>query len=869
MNTDNVIDIPQTCLVALVGVTGSGKSTFAARHFAPHEVVSSDACRELITGDANDQSATKDAFEVLDVIVGKRLDRHLLTVVDATTITPTARQSLVALARKHHAIPIAVVLDVPLKLACERTEARTDRAYGAQVPTRQHRELRKSIKNLAKDGFRQVHVLRTQEEIDAVEFRRVPLYVDKRDQHGPFDIIGDVHGCINELVELLRTLGYTIVKDVQGRYLDAYHPQGRTAVFVGDLVDRGPDSAGVLRLVMGMYNSGNALCVPGNHDDKLRRILASRANANTPAALATLQQVREATPESFASEVEDWLFSLPSHVVLDSGALVVAHAGLKESFHMRASGKVREFCLYGDPSGEVDAEGHPIRRHWELDYRGKAHVVYGHTPVATPTWVNRTLCLDTGCVYGGHLSALRWPEKDIVQLPAFRTYAEPALSLVQMRAKAAFDALERPGFEVGAGDVLGDRWIPTDNAGRVKIEAAQAAGAFETLSRWSVDPRWLVYLPPTMSPVETSDLPDFLEHPAQAFSYYRTHGADKVICEEKHMGSRGVIVLTRHQEAATRFFGVTKDFPEGGTVFTRTSRRFFDASLTDTIITLTREAFEEAGLWDELGVEWCALDTEIMPWSLKAEDLIREQYAEVGAAGRIALGNEIAAYEKALDRADLDAETLTRLAARLEKARGRLGNIEGFTRAYGRYAWQVTDLEGLRIAPFQFLGGNGRTWEDQPHTWHMQQASRLAQAEGGRLFMPTKHLVVDVNDKESCAQATQWWLEHTEAGMEGMVVKPVANLVRSKKTGKVVQPGLKVRGREYLRIIYGPDYLDAGNLSRLKRRGVERKRYLAWAEYALGLEALKRAAAGEPLWRVHEAAGAVLALESEEVDPRL
>ena len=195
-------------------------------------------------------------------------------------------------------------------------------------------------------------------------------------------------------------------------------------MFLGDLVDRGPDSPGVLRLVMGMVAAGQALAVPGNHENKLIRALSGK-NVQVSHGLAETLSQLAGEDDEFRRQVGEFCRGLVSHLVLDGGRLVVAHAGLKEAYHGRASGRVRSFALYGDTTGETDEYGLPVRYPWAADYRGRAMVLYGHTPVPEPDWVNNTLCLDTGCVFGGRLTALRYPEREIVSVPAERVWYEP------------------------------------------------------------------------------------------------------------------------------------------------------------------------------------------------------------------------------------------------------------------------------------------------------------------------------------------------------------------------------------------------------------------------------------------------------------
>ncbi|WP_280435285.1 polynucleotide kinase-phosphatase [Nocardia carnea] len=899
--------VPDLCLVVLIGCTGSGKSTFARTHFPPTSVISSDTCRGLVSDDENDQSATPEAFALLHHIVGVRLRRGLRTVVDATNVQPGARKELVTLARDHDVLPVAIVLDVPDSVCLDRNARRPDRAaLGAHVVHRQQRELRRGLRGLEREGFRRVHTLRGTDEIAAARIVDERLWNDRRDLTGPFDVIGDVHGCRSELETLLATLGYRIDRDENGRAVGARHPGGRTAVFVGDLVDRGPDTPGVLRLVMGMAGTGDALCVTGNHENKLVRALSGRQVKPTHGLAESLAQLAD-EDEGFRAAALDFCRGLVSHYVLDGGQLVVAHAGLKQEYHGRSSGRVRSFAMYGETTGETDEFGLPVRYPWAEEYRGRATVLYGHTPVADLRWVNNTLCLDTGVVFGGHLSALRYPERQTVSVPAERVWYEPVRPLAPVGGGSATGGPTHrdPGI-LDLDDVLGRRVVETRHHGRVGVQEENASAALEVMSRFAVDPRWLVYLPPTMAPCATSELPGYLEHPAQAFEYFRGEGVTRVVCEEKHMGSRAVVLLARSPQAAAERFGGVQGT---GMIYTRTGRPFFDEpDRTDAVLARIRAAAETAGLFDELGTGWLLLDTEIMPWSAKAQQLLRNQYAAVGAAARASV--------------DTAGQVLAEVAARgldvgalQARMTGRATDIDAFTRAYGRYCWPVDGLAGLQVAPFGLLAGEGANYAVHDHPWQLGLLDRLVAADPD-LLTATRRMTVDLTVPDSEAAATAWWLSLTGDGGEGMVVKPVDALVHAApragcraagtttgtatapsgdaaderptssdslggqsaamgnpdiraSVGRLVQPGVKCRGPEYLRIIYGPEYLRPENLHRLRSRGLGRKRALALREYALGLEALDRLAAGEPLWRVHEAVFAVLALESEPVDPRL
>jgi protein phosphatase len=509
------ITLPELSLVVLVGASGCGKSTFARRHFRPTEIISSDYCRGLVADDENDQSATADAFGILYTIVGKRLKNGRLAVVDATNVRPEDRKGLVQLARAHHCFPVAIVLDLAEQICRERNAARPDRDFGPHVIRNQVGNLRRSLRNLEREGFRYVFLLRSPEEVDAVAVERQPLWNNKKTETGPFDIVGDVHGCFDELGLLLERLGYRIETGSESWRIE--HPQGRKLVFVGDLVDRGPRVPDVLRLAMAAVNGGNGYCVVGNHDAKLVKALRGKPVRISHGLAESLAQLSR-EPDAFRAAALNFLDGLVSHYVFDGGRLVVAHAGLREEMHGRGSGAVREFALYGETTGETDEYGLPVRHDWAADYRGRAVVVYGHTPVPRAEWFNNTLCLDTGCVFGGALTALRYPERELVSAPALRTYYKP-LRPLEPAPVEALSAQQQADERLDLADFSGKRILHPRLGHGVTIQAENAAAALEVMTRFAANPKWLVYLPPTMSPAETSALEGFLEHPCEALDY--------------------------------------------------------------------------------------------------------------------------------------------------------------------------------------------------------------------------------------------------------------------------------------------------------------------------------------------------------------
>jgi protein phosphatase len=866
------IAIPELCLVALVGASGSGKSSFAKKHFKPPEVLSSDYFRGLVSDDETDQSATIAAFDSLYYIANKRLDSGRLTVIDAANVQRRAREKIIELARAQNVLAAAIVLDMPESLCLERNRLRPDRDFGPHVARGHIRELKQSIRHLQKEGFRYVHILNGPEEADAVEIVRTKLWNDKRDERGPFDIIGDIHGCYDELCELLEKLGYVVDRAA----FSALPPAGRRAIFLGDLCDRGPKNAAVLRLTMNMAGSGAALCVPGNHDVKLLRKLRGSGVKLSHGLDLTVKELEQEPPE-FIEAVIQFLDGLVSHYVLDQGRLVVAHAGLSEKLQGRSSGVVRSFCLYGDTTGETDEFGLPVRLNWAEEYRGRAQVVYGHIPQAEARLLNNTVCVDTGCVFGGKLSAWRYPERELAGVPAKREYYAPAKPL-DYDARQTADAAGEPDI----ARILGARRVQTRLRRDISLSAESSALTLEITSRFSADPRWLIYLPPTMSPCGTSALDPFLEHPAEAFAYFKKHGVMRIICEEKHMGSRAVIVLCRNAETAKTRFGVEGD--SIGIIYTRTGRHFFDGAESaheQALLSRLGAALERSGFWDAFSTSWVCLDAELMPWSAKARSLILEQYAPTGQAGRQALARAVKALNAAAglqpEMTHNSGETSSAqfvsgtpgdmdIAAALADYQSRLDCLKLYTEAYRRYCWPVSSVDDYRIAPFHILATEGKVWHDENHLRHLA-VIRDYITRSDPVFIATNHLAVDLADDASTAAAIDWWLNLTNSGGEGMVVKPLDFIAQEKS--RILQPAVKCRGREYLRIIYGPEYTAPERLQRLRKRSLRRKQELALSEFALGMESLERFVNKDPFYRVHECVFAVLALENEAVDPRL
>lgn len=858
------IEIPECCVVALVGGSSSGKSSFAAKYFKPTEILSSDFFRGMVCDDENCQSVSGEAFDLLYYAANKRLANMKLTVIDATNIQQSARKQVVDLARNNNVHAVAIVLDLPETILQERNKTRPDRNFPERVIRQHWRDVGRSIKGLKREGFRYTYIIRSLEQLENVEIIRTKLWNNKKDEHGPFDIIGDIHGCCDELETLLNKLGYVKTGGVYSHLADDGRPDGRKAAFLGDFCDRGPRNADVLRLVMDMVKSGNAIAVPGNHDVKLLKYLNGKNITFSHGIDKTITELDECE-EDFKNEVRGFLDGLISHYVLDNGKLVIAHAGLKQGYIGRASARVREFCLYGEVTGENDSYGLPVRLDWAAEYRGRATVVYGHVASRDVKPLNGTFCIDTGCVFGGKLTAYRYPERETISVDALKQYYEPAKPLETPQDNEMGDMLTVDDFNRKLH-------ITTELIPGIDIHENNAAAALEIMSRYAADPHWLIYLPPTMSPCETSSLDGYLEHPLQAFEYYNKHGVRNVVCEKKHMGSRSVIVLCKSPQTALNRFGITDG--TRGIIYTRTGRRFFDnAEIEKALLDRLNNVLTKTNFWSDFNTDWVCLDTELMPWSEKAQGLIRTQYAPTGNAGALGLLAAVEALEKTCERqnkavefdkitsgANIDPSVL------LARYKSKSDDIQRYSKAYREYCWTVKSLNDYRIAPFHILACEGKVFSHEKHVWHMENIKKYITGVD-EIFMETPYICVDTDNENSVQSGILWWENLTGSGGEGMVVKPETFIEIS--NSKLLQPAVKCRGREYLRIIYGAEYLEPEHLTRLKKRSLSRKRTLALKEFSLGMESLSRFVNREPLYRVHECSFGVLAFESEPVDPRL
>ncbi len=862
------IVLPYAGIVLLVGPSNSGKSTLLKnmienKKIVSSEVVSSDEFRVLVSDiefmdwrdrskDEADslfdeyQNISKEAFSMMDSVIEARCRLNKLTFVDATNLHPDDRKRYRALARKNHVPIITIVLDIPQHILIERDEQR-DQPRGKRRIKQQYQVFMKEKRFIKKEGYTATYFLNETKNIEFVR-RSNPIEIDIK--HG-IDIIGDIHGCYDEMIDIIEKLGYQ--KNQEGLYI---HPDGRKFISIGDVMSRGPKSLKTMLFFFRHVQNDLAYMIDSNHGWKIARWLDGRN--------VTLHHGDEKVAEEFkqyekefgmerAEEVKgalkEFLLQAPSHYVFTKNGvptLICTHAGIKDEYIGKQSHEISDFCRYGDTDG-FDQKGKPIRKDWFIHHQTNTLVVWGHDPKPQPLFINNTINIDQGVVFGGKLTAFRFPEKEFVSVKALKDYSEATdhHPLKEWEKKR----LAPPNIErfINGYSVL------TEEVGEVHIHQDIVKPAIDAISHFTIPIEQLLYIPPTMSPTpNASCLDDYLEHPKEAIDYYRNQGIQTMIAEKKHMGSRAILFLFKDQASAKKYVGIDTL----GVIYTRRGRRFFDVSTEEKVVRNINQDLHDDGYFEKYDTEYVLLDAEIMPWNLKAKELISNQYAHVSENAMLDRAKLKEKIEAAVGRNE-------DLKGWLEEYQQKLENAITFKEVFQKYCWDIEDVSQIQIAPFHVLAHSNKTFFDQSHTWHMEMNREFAKHSS--LFVETEYKVIHTQASEE--EVIKWWEEMTNEGHEGIVIKPESFISRNK--GKLLQPAIKVRGRKYLTIIYGMDYLLPENLVRLKNRNTGKKQKLALREFALGVEGIKRFVNGESIERVHECVLATLAMESDPVDPRL
>lgn len=863
------IHLPHAGIILLVGPSNTGKTTLLNQliqenQLLPSEVVSSDQFRILVSDnefiswngrpkDESDalfheyQQISNAAFDAMDYVISKRSKLNKLTFIDATHLREEEHDKYLQMGKKYHVPVIAMVLNISETELIRRDNERTF-PRGRNRIKQQYQHFKNTLRFIKKKPYRRVYML-GEDELQVLNINRLenPLTIDVGNG---IDLIGDIHGCFDEFLEILNKLGYRENED--GYYI---HPEGRKILSLGDVLSRGPRSIATLQLFQKHVTAGHAYMIDSNHGWKIARwlngknVTLAHGDENVAAEFEDFEsQYSSEETEKVKAQIKELLLEAKSHYIIQKNGVnvvVATHAGIKDHYIGKQSPRISDFCRYGDHDG-LDENGKPIRKDWSVSHQSSELIVWGHDPKPQPLLVNNTLNIDQGVVFGGSLTAYRYPERQLVSVKAKNDYAnvpDNPLKEWELKRLAAPNIMK----------FLNGYSVITELYGEIKIYDDGVKPALDDLSHYTLPLEEIVYLPPTMSPTpKPSRLDEYLEHPMEAFEYYQANGVETMVVEKKHMGSRGILFLFKNKEVAKDYVGRETL----GTIYTRTGKAFFKKTLEEQMVTLLNAELVKSGYFETYNTDFVLLDAEILPWNLKAKDLIVNQYAHVGEMALLDREKLKASLQTALESGKNVTDWMKEVDIGVE-------NAKVFNEVYQKYCWDIDGMEGVQIAPFHTLAHSTETFFEKPHTWHMEKNKEFSRISG--LFMETDYRVV--SDEESMKAAIKWWEEMTEDGHEGFVVKPESFMTQHK--GKLLQPAIKVRGRKYLHIIYGIDYLLPDNLTRLKKRNAGKKQRNALKEFALGVEAVNRFVRRESLERVHECVLGILALEAEPIDPRL
>ena len=736
------------------------------RHFRRPRSSRPTSAAGLVSDDENDQAATDAAFDVLHFIAGKRLEAGQLTVVDATNVQPEARTPLVALARRP---PRAAGRHRARRArggrAASATQPRPDRDFGAHV-IRNQRQPAAAVDEAACSGKASARSSRsTGRRRDRRRHRRA------RAAAGPTAATSTGPSTSSATSTAATTSWSSCSADSATRSAPTARrraiPTAGGPSSSATWSTAGPATPDVLRLVMAHGRGRRRAVRPRQPREQARCARCGAATSQSATGWPSRSPSSTPSRRSSRTEVATFIDGLVSHSVLDGGKLVVAHAGLPEEMHGRASGAVRSFALYGDTTGETDEFGLPVRYPWADDYRGERDGrLRPHAGAGGGLGQQHDLHRHRLRVRRhAHGAALARARAGLGAGAHARTTSRPR-PLAPSAGRRGRRA--RPA-DLDLDDVLGKRIIDTRLDRTVTIREENAAAALEVMSRFAVDPRWLVYLPPTMSPTRDHRARRPARASGRGVRRLRRDGVTAVVCEEKHMGSRAVVVVCRDERRGrARRFGV--DSGRRRIVYTRTGRPFFDdAAVEQGCSTRCAPPSTRAGLWDELETDWLVLDCELLPWSAKAEELLRRQYASVGAAAMATLGRR--GRGRAGRRRPRRRRRRPAGSAPTERAEmaGRLRRRLPALLLAGRR------LDDLALAPFQVLAGRGQgPRRPRPPLAPRDRSTGSPRPTRRRSARTRPASVVDLDDARQRGGGDRaGGRSSPRAGGEGMVVKPV------------------------------------------------------------------------------------------------
>lgn len=821
------IRIPHNALVVLIGPSGAGKSSFSKKYFEDREVISSDSCRRALIGSKSAselQTVSSGAFTLFYGWVRARLRHNLLVVADSTALKREYRDELAKIAKEEHCPVLYVFFDTPKSKCIENDAGRDISAQvGPQVIERQFRILNQSRGFLNHSD--QVYKIKWGEEIEVVRTQR-NLIVES-----PFvDVIGDVHGMHHTLIELLEKLGYS-KNVVDGK--EIYSHPTRKAVFLGDLIDRGPEPYKCLMLVKNMVEAGTAYLVRSNHDFKIQRYLCGNNVRIRPEFQATL--------DSFPADadkvgIKQFLFKSAPYLIWEheNKKHVFVHAAFKPEYLGKTDREIEDYCIYGPSNGEDPVTGKPDRIDWAITYpKFGPVVVYGHQVIGEkPRIVNNTYGIDTGACFGGYLTAMRLPEMTFEQVKADKAYAQyDEISKISGQSSNGTSESNAPSF-------IREGVIRLDGHNPIRLGKGLWDAIFKITTR-TISPDKLVWLAPTMSPGPVSEREDLMEDPVTTAKWMMVNspGAE-IIAQTKHMGSRG----TWRCEKVGDSWNID--------CWTKNGYEMFDDPFRYPVYSRMQNALNSIA-WRLGNPSLMLLDSEVMPWNQHGDAWLERLFMATGAAGAATRG----ATAGALKRAGFEAES--------KRMNERCLNLIEFGKIADRYCWKVPSSQDIKVAFFDVLLPK----VSLTHEEKIKLFNEVAHEQENSILAPTVYRLIQ-KDSDLDALFDFWENATVKQGIEGLVLK--YNNPETWAKYKYPQKQLKVRGSDYLKIIYGPNYRDSDTLKRLKKdRRIDSKMRMAYQETLLGDEALKRFSEGKPFESWHEMVVGILAADHASVDPRL
>lgn len=848
-------EIPEFALVLLLGPASIGQEQFAAKHFEPRAYLNPNKFKDLIA-EPETSNLEEDSYTLLFQVLEMRLRHRQICCVDVPHLNVEELKKLKRLSKQYHCRLIAISFDFPLQESQKLNAELESNPIAPHIFKIKHSQHLQRSKFLKEEGFRQILRFNSQAEANSAKLEFKKLRCDLRSEQGPFDIIGDVHGCLDELLQLLALLGYQIQKldnpSKPWKPFTASHPEGRRIVFVGDYCDRGPDSPGVFKLVMSLFECNIALGVPGNHDDKLERKLSGRDVSLKHGLAETIEQFKE-YPQEFHEEVRKFIKSLPSHIVLQNGELVVAHAGLKSSMHNRSSSEIHSFCIYGETTGQKDEFGLPIRLNWAANYSGKAMIVYGHTPILEAEWENNTIDIDTGCVFGGKLTALRYPEKELVHVNAIQKWMEPSRPLSQIGNLNDQKVENKPAlnanlFQENAGFTCQAGYLVTFRAHQ--IEAIQ-----KHFSRHTVNPRWIASLPVPFNVIHSGKIKGYLEHPASAFDYYKEHGQNSVHLQLLESPIRATILLCKDEASAFRRIGSGS---EGiGKIYGKNARPIFeDIKEEQSILRRISHHFQNEGIWDAFQTDWICFECEVRPFSKIAPDLFDGPFQSLSLAARTQTDfvlNQLNAANKN-EALIAEIETNTKLSQK---------EIREFDQVLKRLK---TNQKSLRFVPLFVHATERKVNSKQSTKWHRALCEKIVNAVPTLFEMPVS-IEIDLNSESEKRKAIEFW--ENECANSAIAALIIADQYYIDLHQDLIYPGIIARSPAFLRMIYGLQFDRPNSLLELQGKGNETINAAKLRQLGFLNDALSSFANYENWEITFRMIFAALGLEMQISDPRI